>query len=417
MAEEETQDSAASEQATEQQVEQVAEEQSSLTENVVEHTSDSVIADIQQIESLTEMDPSMLEDPGYLALKDTLSKLESKDKKEADQEEAPVVDSEESSSKKEAPKKEEKDEEGEEKDEDDVFGLFGEKPKKIDINLNEDTLSHIKDKYSIEDADKFFNSVDTWRNQAQEGSEFKTKFTDIEEGLASLPNNIKAAISAYAEGDDYHAAFGSSESRLDYSGDFEKQDKEAVVQHYFGQKLDTLKEKLEGETIDEEDYAERYDELHELSERLFKNDKKGFQKQRADYIDKQDKIEESRTGSISSSVNSLKKEFPNFSQADLQRVQQRMVDGTIEEPFYEKDGSYKTGAAKMLAFAMYGERVIKSLLNKTSKDATSKANKKIVDRSDKQIRESSKGTEMPQSKEHKDAVSHLGSHFDEDPYA
>jgi hypothetical protein len=406
MPEEIIEDSATPEEVIEQQ-EEVVEEQSPLTyeEDNETYTPESVREDIEQIEALARMDPSILEDPEYLAMKETLTELESETQEEA--EETEEVDSE----------TEEEAEELEETDEDDVLGLFkGSKKEDIDVNFNEEMLNHIKEKYSIDDPNKFLNSVDTWRNQAQEGTEYKEKFDEIEEGLISLPSPIKAAISAFANGQDWNSAFGSSGSRLDYSDVFINQDKEAVVQHYFGDKYKKLQDKLEDEIIDEEDFAERYDELHDFSEKFFENDKKGFEKKRAEYTEEQDRIEEVRFGSIKSSVESLKKEYPNFSKADLQRVEQRMVDGNIEEPFYEKDGSYKVEAAEMMAFAMYGKRIMKALLNRANKDGASSANETIVQRGNKKMRKASKNT-SPEGKQNVDAVSHLNSHFEDDPYS
>ncbi len=93
-----------------------------------------------------------------------------------------------------------------------------------------------------------------------------------------------------------------------------------------------------------------------------------------------------------------------------------MVDGNIEEPFYEKDGSYKEGAAEMLAFAMYGKRIMKALLNRATKDGASKANETIVDRGNKKMRKASKNTSQEGS-QNTEAVSHLNTHFNEDPYS
>ena len=410
MQEENNEDSVVTDEAIEQEEQRIAEEQqSSLTSDEITHTTDSVRADIEQIDALARMDPSILEDPEYIKMRETLEgelKIEEKGSVASEDEE---VDSEEEG---EVVDEKESDEES-----DDVLGLFSESnEEEFDVELNDGTSQYIQDKYSIDDPQKFFSSVDTWRNQAQEGADFKGRFNEMEEGLASLPNPIKSAISAYANGQDWNDAFGASESRLDFSENFDNQDKEAVVQHYFREKYTKLQDKLEEESIDEEDFAERYDELHDFSLKLFQNDKNGFENKRAEYIKDQDRIEEARSGSIKSSVTALKDEYPNFSQADLQRVEQRMVDGNIDEAFYEKDGSYKQGAAEMMAFAMYGKRIMKAILNRATKDGASKANETIVNRGNKKMRKGSKNT-SPEATQNADAISHLNSHFDDDPYS
>jgi hypothetical protein len=392
---------------SEQLEEQYQESESSLTDETVEFTPDEVRSNILQIENLAEMDPSILEDDEYLKMKATLEEMEGGEEEEYEEEHEEEYEEEH-----------EEEEEEEEEDGEDPFGLFkqGDNGEDIELEMNEEMLEYLAERYSINDPSTFLNSVDTWRTQAQDGAEVQKKFSDIEEGLASLPGPIKESINAFANGQDWQGAFSSSGSRLNYGSDFENQEKEAVVQHYFGDKFDKLRSKYDEEEIDTEDYEERYTELHELSERLFNTDRKTFEKNRAEIIKEQEQVEELRSSSVISSVEGLKKEYPNFSNADLQRVKQRMVDGTIEEQFYEKDGTYKPEAAEMLAFALYGKKVMKSLLNAANKDGITEANELIVKKGNKSLKTSGKGR-SPANKQNEEAVSHLDAHFNDDPYA
>ena len=136
---------------------------------------------------------------------------------------------------------------------------------------------------------------------------------------------------------------------------------------------------------------------------------------RAEIMREQEDSEKNFKGSVVSSVEKLKQQFPNFSKKDLQKVRQRLVDEDIESLFYNKDGTYKEEAAEMMAFSMFGKQVMESLLGRAKKDGISKANETIVKRGNKKPRQGQ--TQRKQSTEALDSISHLQGQFSKDPYS
>jgi hypothetical protein len=121
--------------------------------------------------------------------------------------------------------------------------------------------------------------------------------------------------------------------------------------------------------------------------------------------------------SVSGSVDALKKEYPDFSNAEIQRIRQFLVKGNVEDLLKEKNGAYKENAAKFVAFALYGEDLVKDLLNQAENRGESKANLEIVERGKKTI-QSSKAIENVEKQATNEAVRHLSyMQQSKNPYA
>lgn len=384
-----------------------------------EREPDEIEADIRQIEALSGLDPSIREMPEYKNLMETVGKVKAKtENTEEDEDEEEEKGKEE---KKEGAVTQQAEEEEEiEDDEDDVFGLNkSKKPKRapIDLEVDEKFEKFIEKNYAIKDADTFFNSVDNWRKDAQKAAEVSRDLQDMNEGIQSLPQEIKDSIAAYASGEDYYSAFTKAGERINFGRDFKEQEKESVVRHYYTKKLEKLEERFDDGQIDEDEFDERIEDLHDAAKRLYERDKKEYEKQRAELIASEERNLESFKNSAVSSVDSLKSQFPDFSKKNLQRVHQRLVNGRIEDLFYDKNGNYKPEAAKMVAYAEFGDSLVEKRIGRAKIEGESKANEEIVLRGDKKPKKSKKSQTQQKQKEAVDAISHLQSSFNKDPYS
>lgn len=391
----------------ETQAENVQHEEVEISSEVEELTNQ-----LSHLESLANMNPEFRDSEEY---KELVDKLKAASSNEEDTEEDTEEHEEEAE---EEEVDEDSDNENEEEDEkaSNVFGI-GKKSSKqseeLEFEIDEEMANYIQNHYGLDDVGGFFESVDKWRNQAQEGAKTKSEYDELYNDLVALPTEIKAAITAFTNREDYVSAFNSSGGRLDYDKPFENQDKELVVQRYFNEEVSNLKEKMENGSIDDEDYEERVEMLYKASKNLYNSDKKMVSQRRADAVREQEKLQESFKSSAISSVDVLKSKYPNFSDRELQKVRQRLVDGNIESLFFNKDGTYKESAAIGLAFAEYGEEVIQSLIEQAEKKGESKANEAIVKKGAKTPRSSS--TKAKKDRQAIDAISHLPA-FKEDPY-
>ena len=312
---------------------------------------------------------------------------------------------------------EDEDDDSEDED-DDIFGVTKqtkvEKEVQLTFEPTKDMQKFIESKYGVKDVAKFFSSADTWRNQAQESSELKRELDLLTSDLQAMPVEIRQAVTMWANGQDYTAAFNQSQ-RLDFSSDFTRQDPENLVQHYLSEQYDELLERLENGKIDEDDFDDRIKLLAGSTKRMFNSDKEALDNERDQFTQRQKEEFQAMKKSALVSVENLSKAYPNFSKTEVARIRNILVEGKIDNLFTKADGSYNDDAAELVAYAMYGKKMLESIKKGAERRGESKANQRIVDTSAKQIRKQkvSGETQGFNMKE----VQHLSSMFRNDPYA
>lgn len=357
---------------------------------------------LRQIEALAGMDPSFANSQEY---KDLMSSLQASSQ---------------------APQNDEEDEDEEEEDDseepqgsdDDIFGIMSTPKKAKEIKLNfeppKEMIDLISSRYGVNDASKFFSSVETWRSQAQEGSELKREYEALTADLQALPMDLRASIEMWASGEDYTKALTMTQ-RLDFSGDFTKQDPESLVQHYFGEQYDELIEAFDADKISENELQDRIKLLANSTKRLFVDDKKALEKEREDFLNRQRNEHENLKKTALLSVENLSKSYPNFSKSEVSKIRNILVEGKADNLFMNADGTYKEDAAELVAYAMYGKKMLESVKKIAQRQGESVANQKIVDSSPKQLRKQK--ASGPNQGQVPQAAQHLSGLFKGDPYA
>jgi hypothetical protein len=357
----------------------------------------------RQIDYFSQLDPKFKESQEY---KDLIASTSGQAPSSEDDEDLEEEDLEEENSE-------------EEDDESDVFGLSKSSKKnkevKVDFEVPKQMKSLVKSKYGIEDVDKFFGSVDTWRNQAQEKAELQKSYDTLLDDLGSMPKEIKDVVNAWANGDDFTSYFQPNQ-RLNYDESFEKQDANRLVQHYLKDEYDELQDDLDAGDISQAEYDKQLRLLSRTTKRFFNEEKNSIEKER----ERIEATEKSRFQAVKQSatlsVDSLTSKYPNFSKNELGKIRSTLIEGKIEDLFLNEDGTYNEEAAERLAYALYGNKIVDSAKGKAKRQGESEANMKIVDSSAKTIRKqkSSQGNDRPDLS----AVSHLTgmSAFKNDPY-
>lgn len=383
----------------------------------VEKSPEEMEAEVRHIINMAEQNPSVKDLPEYQEMVERLKAIEksktqvqTKSEEESNEEEQEQEEQEE-----EQEEQEESNEFDALSDEDDAFGLKSKKKTKYKFKDEKDVTEFIKKKFSVKDYPKFFESVDKWRNDSQKLAEVSQQQEEMLNGLGSLPQPIKNAIQSYANNEDWRSAFLDSTSNISYDKNFESLDKEDVVKHYFKDKYKKLKDKLDNEDIDEDDYQERISDFYDSSKTLFETEKKAFEKRRAELLESEKQKAEALKSSAISSVNSLKDEFPNFNSAQLQRIKQHLVNGDIESLFVV-DGKYSEDAAKKIALALYGDKILKAKIDVAKRTAMNESKEEFFQRGNKDIRTTN--SQQGYSKGRMDdAVKHLETTFTKDPYS
>jgi hypothetical protein len=357
---------------------------------------------LRQIEALAGMDPSFANSQEY---KDLMTSIQASSQ---------------------APQNDEEDEEEEEDDDseedqgspDDIFGIMSTPKKAKEIKLNfeppKEMIDLISNRFGVNDASKFFSSVETWRSQAQEGSELKREYEALTADLQALPMDLRASIEMWASGEDYTKALTMTQ-RLDFSGDFTKQDPESLVQHYFGEQYDEITSEFEDGDISDTEYQNRIKLLANSTKRLFVDDKKALEKEREDFLTRQKTESDNLKKTALLSVENLSKAYPNFSKSEVSKIRSILVEGKADNLFMNADGTYKEDAAELVAYAMYGKKMLESVKKIAQRQGESVANQKIVDSSPKQLRKQK--ASGPNQGQVPQAAQHLSGLFRGDPYA
>ncbi len=361
---------------------------------------------VRQLESLAKMDPEFANSAEY---KDLMSSLEGQEEQ---------VGGEEEVEKEVEVEEEEVEEVEEEVEEDDTFGLSKTKKKSkefsVDFDVPGEMIDMISSKFGIKDPSKFFNSVDTWRNQAQEGASASKEYDALSSDLQAMPHEIKAAIQMWANGDDYSEAFNSNE-RLDFSESFRDQDAENLVQHYLEDEYNEIVDDYNREKIDDSEFEDKVNLLARTTKRMFNQDVEAQEREREKFVEEQQMEYQMQKDSALLSVENLGKAYPNFSRSEMTKIKRVLVDGNIDNIFVDKDGKYKEDAAELLAYAMYGKKLLSAAEKKAERKGESKANLRTVDSSPKNMKRQ-KSSDQQRGK-NLDAVGHLSSAFKKDPYA
>ena len=354
---------------------------------------------IRQIEALASMDASFANSQEYKDLMAAKEQMSSQSSETDDEDE-------------------EDDEDEDDEDVDDIFGITKESKVEKEVELTfeptKEMKKFIESKYGVKDVAKFFSSADTWRNQAQEVTETKRELELLTADLQAMPPEIRQAVSLWANGDDYTRAFNQNE-RLDFSSDFSRQDPENLVQHYLSEQYDELLERLENGKIDDDEFEDRLKMLAGSTKRMFNTDKQALDEEREQFTQRQKNEFQMTKKSALLSVENLSKAYPNFSKTEVAKIRNILVEGKIDNLFTKADGSYNEDAAELVAYAVYGKKMLESVKKVAERRGESKANQRIVDTSSKQLRKQkvSGNDQNFSSKE----VQHLSSMFKNDPYA
>lgn len=358
---------------------------------------------MRQIEALASMDASFANSQEYKDLMAAKQQMSSQSSETDDDEEDDYED---------------EDDDSEDDDIEDVFGITKEskveKEVKLTFEPTKDMQKFIESKYGVKDVAKFFSSADTWRNQAQEATETKRELELLTADLQAMPPEIRQAVSLWANGDDYTRAF-NQDQRLDFSSDFSRQDPENLVQHYLSEQYEELLERLENGKIDEDDFEDRIKLLAGSTKRMFNSDKQALDEEREQFTQNQKNEFQMMKKSALLSVENLSKAYPNFSKNEVAKIRNILVEGKIDNLFTKADGSYNEDAAELVAYAVYGKKMLESVKKMAERRGESKANQRIVDTSAKQLRKQKVSGEN-QGFNPKE-VQHLSSMFKNDPYA
>jgi hypothetical protein len=115
------------------------------------------------------------------------------------------------------------------------------------------------------------------------------------------------------------------------------------------------------------------------------------------------------------SVDNLSKAYPNFSKSEISKIRNILVEGKVDNLFMNVNGSYNDDAAELVAYAMYGKKMLDSVKKVAERKGESSVNQRLVDSSPKNIKKQ-KAAASNQAVDY-NAIGHLSGVFKGDPYA
>jgi len=364
---------------------------------------DSQLAELQ---NLAKLDPSILEDEDY---KNLVALARSEKTTEKKVQGRNNVDDEE------------EDDDEEDETEASTNPFFSEKGKKkqkeipIDFEVPEEFTGLIKDNFGVNDLPTFLNSVQVWRNQAQEANDLRANQEAIMADLQAMPYELKLQVEAWANGEDPLSVVKNM-TRLDFSVDFSNQKIETLVQHYLPEEYDELIEAFNKEELTEAELDKQISLLGRTTRKFFDGDKQALKVQRDEYTSKIAESNKAFKNSALVSVESFSKAYPDFSKTEINKIRSTLVEGKLESIFFNPDGTYTEKAAEFVAFALNGKKILEDMERKGERKGESKQALEIVDRSPKSIKKRSQSA--VDSKPDLRAVDHLrGVMVSNDPYS
>lgn len=292
--------------------------------------------------------------------------------------------SEKKDEKKPEPKKEE-----EGKGDDEKKSVFGFKQpskekdtKKDNITIEDEAGMYdvVKSKFGQEVKDikgmsKFFESAQKWRADAQKVETVQKELGQYKGIVEGLPDDIIEAVQKFYKAEDYTSVF-TQKPKFDFSVTAEKQDKAALVNHYYPGKFteDDFKEETPSTALEI---------AYESSIRQYKEGQKSINDKRAYESERAKRSLEAYKEATQSSVTHLKESFPDIADNELLDVQSAIEGGpnAFLAVFFNQDGTPKREAAEMLMFAKHGKSEILRMMEVAAHGAETRINEENLSRS------------------------------------
>jgi hypothetical protein len=314
---------------------------------------------VAQILTMAEADPEFAKKPEVVALKAKVAELQSKKT-------APTTDAKLPATQAAEPPVEETTEGEQEKKSIFRSNKVATPAEFKDIN---EYSSHLEKNFGIKDPAKFAESATKWRNDSQQLTEVSDRAAGLEKVFTELPDVLYDAIQVWGKGQDWMGSLKDGLPNLDYNKGFDKQ-VNTVVNHYFkgkftDEQLNDTTDPIVSNAID-------------VAKTKFDLEKNQIESKRAATLERAEATAKAVKASVVGSVEKIEESFPEFDTRKKSEIKQLMLSGDLNSLFYKKDGTFKPEAAKMLAFALYGEEEITGQVSKASTKAASKATTKAL---------------------------------------
>lgn len=218
---------------------------------------------------------------------------------------------------------------------------------------------------------KGIDSTKKWRTDAQKAEDYYNELGNYKKFFESMPEDMLQSLTLLSQGGDYTTPF-TNKPKIDIAKDFSQLDTKQVVEHYFpGQ-------------FTPDDFAEIDNKALKIAtqsaKERFNIDKSNYERERASVFEQAQKKNDLVKKSIGSSVENLRKAFPDLTDSAIQSIQRKLEGGDIKDVIYNKDGSYTEKAALVMAMSEYGLDLIGQLTKAAENKGKTAGVETILDR-------------------------------------
>lgn len=255
----------------------------------------------------------------------------------------------------------------------------GGQPAAIVIETPDHVLDVVKSRFGMEvksigELPKFFETAQTWRKDAEQYKKVSDDHKKLTDSIQSLPAEFFEAFDMIATGQDWRKAF-ETKSKLDFSVAADKQDKKALVNHFYPGKFTE-------EDFKEETPSDQLKAYTETSIDKFLVAKERYENERAKRADEGTKQLAAYKSSSEGSVHNLKRDFPETDAEIVTEISSVLEGGpqSVMSFFFEQNGTVKPEAAMMLMMAKYGKEEIEGMMAVASKRAETVVNEDLLTR-------------------------------------
>ena len=255
---------------------------------------------------------------------------------------------------------------------------FGATEKPVNFNDLNDLNAYIKNNLGSENVVDFLGKYSEVQNQLAKAKDLETQYENYQNTINGLPEDLVKAIYAASSGEDYKVYF--KEGPLDYSKNIADLTSKDLINAYFpGQVNETM---FNAANPDHEDYNEHtaslLKTLDSQARNQFLNDQQGKQTELQRLTESNTQRAESYRNSVKESLPSIKKQFPDASDAYINNISKKLENGDFLSHFQDKKGNLLPDAAVKLAMIEDGFSLFDQMSKKLTETAQTQANQNAL---------------------------------------
>lgn len=260
-----------------------------------------------------------------------------------------------------------------------VFGLNKKKNAAAPVVFEkvEDAIAHANTKFGmslkdVKDFGKFFESSEKWRQDSQNLSKVQEERDQFQQIYEGLPPEMIQGIKDFYEKGDYSEAL-QNKPKFDYSKPVEKQDIKNLVNTYYPNKFADA-------DFEDNDVPPALEIAIQASKDKYISEKAIRDSKLTQKTEEASAKLTAKKESIKSSVENLKREFPDMQDSAVKEVEKVLESGDLTSLFFKKDGSYDTSAAVRIAVAKFHKDLLQDAMGAAANDAETRVLEEVISR-------------------------------------